>query len=416
MLTRSKAVRVAAFIDAPPSPLSDPPSDEEFEVQEQINNDRLAREQEQSASDNVQMADDADAVPRTPRKTYRVRDIESELNLTRGQGDQLLTVIDDEMKKADILGNINFHPKTKAQHEGALRQVIETAKRDLTFLGEKGVEEDRLDELLMLRAHICNANEKHNEFMVSSGKVKARASGVDRTASAAASDSVHEDDIQYELAAALFDEDDDAPIAARTRARSEARLTSPTPVRRRDGSADPTAAGDAPIATRTRARSEARPERATTPTPIRRRQRSNATKSTGRPSVVARHLRNLNIGAVTQQEDEAPAIRTHFNTSIFSFILTAFLIRIINSTTGAAIRTSFLLPPSLTGIGDLSFEAFIETVTQQVGFDVRGRISAVVGSTKMMLGSRLRGRRHGRLLCSFGRMGENGVVYYGAFS
>jgi hypothetical protein len=118
MLTQSKAARVAAFIDAPPSPLSDPPSDEEFEVQEQINNDRLAREQEQSASDNVQMADDADAVPRTPRKTYRVRDIESELNLSRGQGDQLLTVINDEMKKADILGNINFHPKTKAQHEG----------------------------------------------------------------------------------------------------------------------------------------------------------------------------------------------------------------------------------------------------------------------------------------------------------
>jgi hypothetical protein len=103
------------FIDAPPSSLSDPPSDEEFEVQEQINNDRLAREQsEQSTSQDAQMANDTEPSPRTPRKTYRVCDLESELNLTRGQGDQLLSLINDEMKKADILGKINFYPKTKA--------------------------------------------------------------------------------------------------------------------------------------------------------------------------------------------------------------------------------------------------------------------------------------------------------------
>jgi hypothetical protein len=93
---------------------------------------------------------------------------------------------------------------------------------------------------------------------------------------------------------------------------------------------------------------------------------------------------------VAQQEDDAvqtpaddndiptaaqpPAIRTQFNTSIFTFHPTAFLIRIVNSTTGAAIHTSELLPPSPTGIDDLSYDAFIDKVTQQVDFDVRGRI------------------------------------------
>ena len=73
-------------------------------------------------------------------------------------------------------------------------------------------------------------------------------------------------------------------------------------------------------------------------------------------------------------------IRTAFNTSIFTLHPTAFLVRVVNSTTGAAIHTSQLLPPSTTpaSIDELDFEAFITKVTQAVGFNVRGRISAVV--------------------------------------
>jgi hypothetical protein len=101
--------------------------------------------------------------------------------------------MNEEMKRADILGKINFDPKSKAQHEEALGQVIEAAKRELEFLGEKGVEQERLSELLMTRAYICNSNEKHNAFMVRAGKVKARISIVDPGAAASATRSVQEE-------------------------------------------------------------------------------------------------------------------------------------------------------------------------------------------------------------------------------
>ena len=147
MLTRSKAVLVDAFINEPDSALSDPPSDEEFEVQEEHINQRLAREQLQSnqaASRDVQIVNYADS---TPRKTNRVYDIENELRLTPHQSSQLRVLISEEMKKADILGKINFRPKTKAQHEEALSHVIEAAKRELKFFDEKIVNDDRLNEL-----------------------------------------------------------------------------------------------------------------------------------------------------------------------------------------------------------------------------------------------------------------------------
>jgi hypothetical protein len=147
MLTRSKAALVDAFINEPDSSLSDPPSDEEFEVQEEHINRRLAREQlqsEQAASRDVQMVNYADS---TPRKIHRVCDIENELRLTPGQSSQLRVLISEEMKQADILGKINFRPRTKAQHEEVLSHVIEAAKRKLKFLGEKGVDDDRLNEL-----------------------------------------------------------------------------------------------------------------------------------------------------------------------------------------------------------------------------------------------------------------------------
>ena len=204
----------------------------------------------------------------------------------------------------------------------------------------------------MARAHICNSNEKHNEFMVKTGRVKTRFSTVDPATAATAVSNVQEEDIQQELQA-LGD--------------------------------------DAPIATMTRARSEARTERAATPTLIRRRSRRSTTT---RASVVAARLRNMNIGTAAQQEageeeavpapvhndteQQSPAIRTQFNTGIFTVYPTAFLIRVINSTTGAAIHTSQLLPASPTSIVDMSYQAFIDKVTQAVGFDVRDRISAVM--------------------------------------
>jgi hypothetical protein len=347
MLTRRKTALVEAFINEPDDTLSDPPSDAEFEVQEEHVNQQLAREQllsEQAAARDVQMVTAADS---TPRKTPRVCNIENELRLTPGQSNQLRVLMNEEMKKADILGKINFYPKSKAQHEEALSHVIEAAKRELDFLGEKGVDEDRLNELLMARAHICNSNEKHNEFMVKTGRVKARISIVDPATASSAVSNIQQEHIQQELASL----DDDAPIATRTRARSEART-----------------------------------ERAVTPTPIRRRTR----KSTA----IAARLRDMDIGTAAQQEaaeeeavpapadndteQQPPAILTQFNTGIFTLYPTAFLIRVINSTTGAAIHASQLLPASPTSIDDMSYQAFIDKVTQAVGFDVRNRISAVV--------------------------------------
>jgi hypothetical protein len=60
---------------------------------------------------------------------------------------------------------------------------------------------------------------------------------------------------------------------------------------------------------------------------------------------------------------------------------TAFVVRVVGSTTGAAVHMSQLLHQSSAtspSIQDLSLDAFLTLVSARVGFDVRGRISAVV--------------------------------------
>jgi phage shock protein A len=82
MFTRSKTARVQASIDEVGSPLSKIPSEEDFEFQEELVNQRLAREQlqaEQAVFHEVEMANNAEP---SSCKAWRVRDIENELSLT----------------------------------------------------------------------------------------------------------------------------------------------------------------------------------------------------------------------------------------------------------------------------------------------------------------------------------------------
>jgi hypothetical protein len=61
---------------------------------------------------------------------------------------------------------------------------------------------------------------------------------------------------------------------------------------------------------------------------------------------------------------------------------TAFIVRVVNQTTGAAVHTSQLLTQTQqhedVSVESLSYDMFITLVSQQVGFDVQGRISGVV--------------------------------------
>ncbi|KAF1849930.1 uncharacterized protein K460DRAFT_6912 [Cucurbitaria berberidis CBS 394.84] len=242
-------------------------------------------------------------------------------------------LINEEMKKADILGKITFSSRPKALQDEPLRAVIETAKRELRFLKDTGVEGKRLDELLLARAMINNSNEKHNVFMVKVGKVHRRA-GAPMPAP--------------------------PPTSTTTNVEGEV--------------FQPDLAGHEPTPVVTIPRSASRDR-----------------QPTHRPSVLAASLNDLGIGEhadATPQEDrlliqnpdhQAAAAPT-FNLDMFH--PTAFLIRVVNSTTGAAVHTSQLIPTSRRGsmiaIDDMSFDRFIELVSAQVGFDVQARTSAIM--------------------------------------
>lgn len=239
------------------------------------------------------------------------------------------------MKKADILGAVNFSPKTRAQHEEQVDQIINTARCELKFLEATDIGKDKLKMLLLARLMIVNSNEKHNDMMVRTGRVGKRA------------------------------------------------------IESRRGSSNPEKEEQAPAngaEKETLAPSAINPDR--------------SRRSTQGPSILAATMRNLDIGE--QQEvsaDNKDAAGTAlpnesglkgqtaepaptFRTDIFQFFPTAFLIRVINSRTGAAVHTSELVSAadrsSATSIDDVNYETFIENVSHQVGFDVRERISAVV--------------------------------------
>ncbi|KAF2035493.1 hypothetical protein EK21DRAFT_107019 [Setomelanomma holmii] len=334
--------------------LSDPPSDlagNNTDSDETMASPSVSA----TASESEDLSDiesDTSYTPSVDKPLYKllVRDIEDEFGLTRAQGELLHDVMQSEMKATSLLGSMNFHIGQKERNDAVLKSVFAAVKERLDFLETAGVGKKRLRELLWARARILNSNEKHNELMVRAGKVKMRADGTTYE--------IREDREEREQAQEQEEEHEQG-----TRAQIEQNLPSP-----------------------------------------------KRTERGYLPSVIAAELRNLEIGnngadstATAEMQEEVrpspPGSPMHVNepideltpepARIFALPSTAtilhptsFIVRVVNSTTGAAVHTSQLLPQAQqhgdVSVESLSYETFITLVSQQLGLDVRGRISGVV--------------------------------------
>tara|TARA_R110002003_G_scaffold448_12_gene19896 strand:- start:3294 stop:4556 length:1263 start_codon:yes stop_codon:yes gene_type:complete len=336
--------------DPPPSPPATESDSDDTMASPARSEDRLFELEDgpDAESDACSQHDEPEVVSystpprRVPLSRLRVHDIESELNLTRAQGDLLHDLMQSEMKAAGLLGGMNFGAAHKHGNEAALRPIFTTVKEQLVFLEAVKIQKTRLAELLWARAMILNDNEKHNRYMVKAGKVKMRADGTTYTPG-------EEEQEQDEAVQAV--------------------------------------PGDAPQGVEQEL-------------PVPRR-----TSRGTRPSVIAAEMENMNIGfgqpSTTQHEEDqrpaTPGSPMHIDEPVSEpartaapprpiaasvFHPTAFIVRVVNQSKGAAVHTSQLLTETQqnedVSVESLSYDMFITLVSQQVGFDVRGRISGVV--------------------------------------
>ncbi|KAI8934242.1 hypothetical protein NX059_008988 [Plenodomus lindquistii] len=274
--------------------------------------------------------------PVIPIKRWRARDIEAALGLTTAQGRAFHQVVKDELEKAGLFGTMEGACARFDYQEG-LRQVVTGTKIHAEFLQTIDVSATRLDELILARARICNENEKHNDRLVRSGRVRARA-GTAMSATRCTSTPDHITSLQ-QLAGTT-----NSPIASRTRNASRGRRATPN---------QPSVIADTMSSLSLAGHSINTVE-------------ESQLDSTLTPSLTAR------------PRPIAPV----FSTSIFH--PTAFLIRLTHSTTGAAIHTSQLASAARRESGstlelqDMDYRTFLDMVSSQVGFEVEGRIEAVI--------------------------------------
>jgi hypothetical protein len=269
---------------------------------------------------------------RIPPSKVRVADIEALLHLTPVQSRQLRDLIRDEMARDGILGNLKFSPQLAAQEKEMLQRILDKVKWDLPFLQKTDLEQERLDELLLARAMINNANEKHNEYYVKVGRVHARAGQC--ASGGGAEEGLGEEERASHL-----------PIPRLTQ-----RETKPSIVA--EELADMLISVNSHQCEATATQEE--PEQAPT-SPM----------------------------AIDEPEPTAAAapVQLFLVSKVTSMWSPAFVVRVVGSTTGAAVHISQLLDQSSAtspSIKDLSLDTFLALVSARVGFDVRGRISAVV--------------------------------------
>jgi hypothetical protein len=239
---------------------------------------------------------------------------------------------------------MNFGAAHKHGNEAALRPILATVKERLVFLEAAKIQKTRLAELLWARAMILNDNEKHNRYMVRAGKVKTRADGTTYTPGEEEEEQEQDEAVRVVQGDAPQDVEQELPVPRRT-------------------------------------------------------------SRGARPSVIAADLENMNIGSgqpsTTQHEEDqrpaTPGSPMHIDEPVSEpartaapprpiaasvFHPTAFIVRVVNQSTGAAVHTSQLLTQTQqhedVSVESLSYDMFITLVSQQVGFDVRGRISGVV--------------------------------------
>jgi hypothetical protein len=270
-----------------------------------------------SASSSSDASKDPDFIPTTPQPSTRVLAIERELGLTCVQADKLHHVMRSTMANAGLLGNMNF----RADDENVLAPIIATVREELGFLNErigkgKGNETlkvgtSRLEELLKARAKILNDNEKHNRYMARTGRVGKRRSGIANV---------------RESMAEQVDDLPEAPVSVSAASRKLDLDATPVPGPEilHGNAPEPLKGQDQEAPSSPLQLYPPSPPATPTPTP-------------NHPS--------------------------------------AFIIRTLNSSSGAAVLPLQFSTPNHSG---LSFDIFIRLVSEQVGFNVYGRLSALL--------------------------------------
>lgn len=267
-----------------------------------------------------------------PRGPLRVEDIERELGLTAKQGRDLHNVVKEKMKEAGILGKLNFRTVTDAQRSQQMEDIVAATVSDLGFLLNHNLQTARVAELVVERARILNSNEKHNEYMVRVHKVHARA-GAPKLPTA------------------------------------------------------PNAAIQKPIVSSRPATNNASPV-STAPNENARKS-SVPNKSSGSIHIPSQAMVTARTAARYRADNVGPTSPPPtFRTDMFlakTFYPSAFLVQVTSSNIGAVVRPSQLDVDHRHGtpifMENIDYGMFIDIVSRQVGFNVEGRISAVVQST-----------------------------------
>jgi hypothetical protein len=272
-----------------------------------------------SASSSSDASNNPDFNPTTPQSSTHVLPIERELGLTCIQADKLHRVMRSTMANAGLLGNMNF----RADNENVLAPIIATVREELGFLNErigkgKGNETlkvgtSRLEELLKARAKILNDNEKHNRYMARTGRFGKRRSGI------------------ANVRESMAEQVDDLPEA-------------PVSVSTTSGKLDLDA----------------------TPVPGPEILHGNA------PEPLKGQDQEAPSSPMQLDPPSPPATTTLTPTPNHP---SAFIIRTLNSSSGAAVLPLQISTPNHSG---LSFDIFIRLVSEQVGFNVHGRLSALL--------------------------------------
>jgi len=388
--------------DVPPSPdevkdsedpASNDPNDSDTSMSGQNSNDSdnddaLSIDTSESGSDMSSQYDDLsdeDFPPIARRKIpQRVIDIEEELGLRALQGDQFHNLMRALMLSAGLLGNMDFRSRNKAHNIEVLRPIFETVLNELEFLGKAKVSKARLNELLVARARISNSNELHARWMLKKGKVQKRADGT-----------VYVPEEEEHGVAQQQDDVEEEQGVQQPDMEAEQHVVEHQKVEERGQGVEQQHISDEEQGVE---QHQGEVE-------------EQGTVQGPRPSVVAADLAGLFLGGdavvepemqenqtpplspmqidgpeeilVDEQDSEHdhPTLPTHNQATAprpTVFHPTAFIIRVVNSTTGAAVHTSQLVTAGQASVDSLSYETFLSLVSQQMGFNVQGRISAVL--------------------------------------
>jgi hypothetical protein len=298
------------------------------------------------------------------------------------------------MRDADLLGNMNFKT-SKAEYKESLWPILARVLEELDFVVGAEMSGKRVGELMLARAMVVNRNEVHNSYMVATGRVKQRADGTvyvnDREEEQQNGEvplvdgedegvqqlgeeeegvqQLAEDDEIVQQASKDHDmvidgDNDQAQPAAEDEAMPAANL----------GVIDETGPRPSIVAATLGGLSldvlAAQPEEELAPgSPM------QVDKSTPQPEL------KVELQAETPKSRITPAQLAMLSTAFYP---TFFLIRVAGSTASTATLISECIDPAHTGpitINSLSFDRFMQVVSRQLGYDVRGSISSRVAVT-----------------------------------